>query len=348
MVQNIAKKLKHFLFTLPKSTKFHCDYQIQGPLAAGMAMPITVTFETEVEGNFHDTLGIQSEGEQPIEIHFHAIKASSDIKYEPLVNFGFVLPGQSKKELVSFKNEGKIMGNVELLYEQTPDFKVDPKSFQIEPNKTAKIQFTFTAGENPDFIRKIIDVVVGQEKIGIIDVNATIVKQALCVVFEDGGGQTSEILFGNLYFGETREIKASLVNNGPHSSSFNIKFGPCNTNLTGEGWEELESIKTPAEVGSEMTDRPMTTEPLSGVIEPYSEIPIKFICRTKIQEKQTGFTELMKNDDDSKNNDYGDNYSKEIAKTALISAPEINQTITVVMKAKAQMHRVSLSKKYYY
>jgi hypothetical protein len=38
----------------------------------------------------------------------------------------------------------------------------------------------------------------------------------------------------------------------------------------------------------------LTAEPLAGVVGPYSQVPITFICRTKKHEKKEGFTDNVK------------------------------------------------------
>jgi hypothetical protein len=101
--------------------------------------------------------------------------------------------------------------------------------------------------------------------------------------------------------GERREYPAFLVNNGPKPVPFNFKFLPGLRNLD-ESTAGDESVKnsqastadsliSPAQAGKEQTERVLTTEPLSGMVAPYSQVPIKFICRTKKHEKVGGFSD---------------------------------------------------------
>jgi hypothetical protein len=41
-----------------------------------------------------------------------------------------------------------------------------------------------------------------------------------------------------------------------------------------------------------MTERVLTVFPYSGVVLPYEQIPLQFICRTKKHEIVTGFADL--------------------------------------------------------
>ena len=60
---------------------------------------------------------------------------------------------------------------------------------------------------------------------------------------------------------------------------------------------EQDNFVSPAEVGKELTDRVLTTFPLSGTVGPYQQIPIQFVCRTKKHERTGGFADLITKDD---------------------------------------------------
>ncbi len=54
-------------------------------------------------------------------------------------------------------------------------------------------------------------------------------------------------------------------------------------------------------MGKELTERVLSTFPLSGVVGPYQQMPIQFICRTKKFDRVGGFADLSeKNQDASK------------------------------------------------
>ena len=116
-------------------------------------------------------------------------------------------------------------------------------------------------------------------------------EQHLSIVFEEGGGQKSSLNFGTLYMGQRREYPAFLVNNGPQPANFNLRFLNGLKNLDEDYPETADSFISPAQAGKELTDRVLTAEPLSGVVAPYSQVPITFICRTKKHEKKGGFSD---------------------------------------------------------
>jgi hypothetical protein len=61
-VRNISKRVRRLKFTSPKTSKFQIEHDMQGPLAAGLAVKMNVSFETDQDGDFHDVVEIQAEG----------------------------------------------------------------------------------------------------------------------------------------------------------------------------------------------------------------------------------------------------------------------------------------------
>ena len=190
---------------------------MQGPLAAGLAVKMNVSFETDAEGDFHDVVEIQAEGhDQKFQLFLHALRPAPDVQFEPLVNFRFVPIKTTKHEEIEFKNEGRMTGHVTLeVAQKGAGLEVEPEQFSIEPEEVRRVRVSLTAME-PDLITRLLQVHVdGQEKSRTIEVTATSVEQHLSIVFEEGGGQKSSLNFGTLYMGERREYPAFLVNNGP-------------------------------------------------------------------------------------------------------------------------------------
>lgn len=175
---------------------------------------------------------------------------------------------------------------------------IEPKSFQLDPNQVRRVLVGLKA-DVADVITKHILVKIENDQSEddgckrLIEVTATCVKQQLSVVFEDGGGQKSSLNFGTIYMGERREYPAFLVNNGPQPAPFKFKFLQGLRNLEENFNDETETFISPAEVGKELTDRVLTAEPLSGMVPPYSQIPINFICRTKKYDKKGGFSDSV-------------------------------------------------------
>ena len=235
VIRNISKKVRRIKFEQPTTRKFMVDFEAQGPLAAGLALNINVSFQAEDERDYFDYITIRPEGAPPVKLKLHALKPSTDIIFEPFVNFGFIPIGRKMYRSILFRNLGRRGGFVHLTYTnkdspQSQDFEIDLPDFELKENDHQEVTLALTASDPPVFDRKVITVLVGEEKIGSIDVNATFVKSFFSVVFDDGGDKTSsELPFGSLYFGETRERIGTLVNNGPSSAPFHIKFNKGNS-----------------------------------------------------------------------------------------------------------------------
>jgi len=117
-VRNISKKVRRIKFSQPKTNKFKCDYDMQGPVAAGLAIKMNVSFESDVEGDFHDVIEISTEDhKETYKLYLHALKPGPDIQFEPLVNFKFIPINTTKYEEIEFKNEGRVAGTVRLEFD---------------------------------------------------------------------------------------------------------------------------------------------------------------------------------------------------------------------------------------
>lgn len=124
-------------------------------------------------------------------------------------------------------------------------------------------------------------------KIGEIDILGTAVTQQVSLIFENGGGPSTEVDFGYIYFGLSKEINAFLVNNGPKTVEFDINFISNEASLKGYSNDEL--ILTPAEEGKKNNETILSASPKIGQILPYSQIAIMFTCKTKLKKSIKGW-----------------------------------------------------------
>ena len=82
------------------------------------------------------------------------------------------------------------------------------------------------------------------------------------------GAQSSSFDFGDIYFGQSKEIEAYLVNNSPQRFNFKAKFvsGIQSNN------NDMQSLQTPNELGQEQVQRVMTCIPEDGIVDSYSQV----------------------------------------------------------------------------
>ena len=276
MVRNVTKKMKRIKIKPPTGGKFFCDYVNTGPLAPGLSMELVISFKTNEEGStFTDEVLIIPEGEEPRSLKLLAFLKAWHVLYPPFVNFGFVQPSKPTAKEIEFSNEGDNPAAVAVtVVGGDTSVMVENGVFELKRKERRKVTTTLTAQGTAELITKALNVTVGGELRDPIALNAVVVRQVLSVVFANGAGQASEISFGTLFFGETREVDAVLVNNGPDEVRFNITFSrDHDRDKEGEGHEDLE-VKAPRDFGREMMDRVMTVVPISATVAPYSDVTL--------------------------------------------------------------------------
>lgn len=81
--------------------------------------------------------------------------------------------------------------------------------------------------------------------------------------------------------------------------SFKFNFHPNKSRKDfNDNYDDDDFASTPEEAGLEMTQRILSAEPVQGFVKPYSQIPIKFLCNTKIKKQEKGWTVTLSPDYD--------------------------------------------------
>jgi hypothetical protein len=89
-----------------------------------------------------------------------------------------------------------------------------------------------------------------------------------------------------MYVGQYSEIEGFLVNNSPKKLKFRTTFR-LGFKVS---QEEFTFVQSPSELGHEQNERIMHCEPASGEVPSFSQIPMKFICKSKITYKEQIYT----------------------------------------------------------
>lgn len=193
---------------------------------------------------------------------------------------GFIQVGKEKREVVKFRNEGGVDKRVDLKLGETCELKIIPNnSFLLKSNEEVEIELAFTPTESGIF-RGLIEVITdGQCFLRQIDVNATCVE-FLKFIINDKGEELTSLEFGTVLFGQRKKLLGYLVNNSPESFYFNVTY------IQGllEAYQEEQNLQTPQEVGEEQTHRILSIEPSEGMIESYSQTPLTFFCKSRVQD----------------------------------------------------------------
>ena len=326
-IYNISKKTKSVNIKHPNGLfKVDTDKKNKrSKIPPGLHLELIVIFETEqpiTEDQFEEIV-ISSENDFKLVLPLKAYLPQPLVQFEPLINLGFVPVGTRKIDTIQFLNDGTIGTKIELKLSKKDEMKLDMNNIYLPPYKskvpedkrkvTVSISFEPLKTQN---LHEKIEVIqeVGQKSLGFIEVIATSVVQQMSIVFEEGGGPQTDINFGLLYFGQKKECSAFLVNNGPKEMNFKFFFHPNKSRKDFSGNYENDFASTPEEAGMEMTQRILSAEPIQGKVEAYSQIPIKFICSTKIKKEEKGWKVTISPDYDMNNNNHPSNLRDKLNK----------------------------------
>jgi len=226
LVRNLTKGPRRIRVYQPKTSKFRCDYDMQGGIAAGLAMNLVVIFESEVKGDFHDSIRLVSEENFEYELRIHAYQPKSNIIFPQFLNLGFCKLNRPKDVKLLFKNKGNTQGKVELKFDpiSSKDIKIDPMVFQLNPYKSQEVIVGYVPREN-GILRGLIEVYVD----GVVNLQKNIEVTGTSVEFnkfltDESGGKIDMIDFGPTYFGQRKEVRSFLVNNTPEKTHYKIIF----------------------------------------------------------------------------------------------------------------------------
>ena len=280
VVKNLTTSVKRIRVFQPKNSCFRCDYAMLGPIAPGLSIELVVSFESEENGEFIDSITIISDNNIEYEVAISAYSPMAKIIFEPFVNFGFIQAGKSKTQTVLFKNEGSREGSVHILSEDIKDFAIEPKmGFILQKKETKRVNFTYSPKEPGIFRGEVKVETSGKSFIDKIDVNATCVEFLRFIINEEGE-ELNKIEFGTVLFGQRKKITGHLVNNSPEGFYYRIIY------LQGLHmiYKEENNIMTPHEQGVQQTRRLLQVEPSEGYINSYDQVPLTFSCKTWVEE----------------------------------------------------------------
>eukprot|EP00294_Goniomonas_avonlea_P005850 CAMPEP_0114571638 /NCGR_PEP_ID=MMETSP0114-20121206/17847_1 /TAXON_ID=31324 /ORGANISM="Goniomonas sp, Strain m" /LENGTH=468 /DNA_ID=CAMNT_0001758759 /DNA_START=96 /DNA_END=1500 /DNA_ORIENTATION=- len=157
-------------------------------------------------------------------------------------------------------------------------------------------------------------VVTGQ----VLDMNVSVVRQALEMILPNGEGIVDKMQFGTLYYGEVKKYDCLLVNDGPEPSQFTISLAANSTSNPSENSEDF----------------PFDVYPFEGLLQPFEQIPISVAFKPIRPQNKTGFKCKAKAPLDERQ-DFGF--------VAVVEAANHDQKSRVTLTGKAVRHAVSIS-----
>ena len=327
-IYNISKKTKSVSIKHPNGL-FKVDTDKKNKrtkIPPGLYLELIVIFETEqtIKEDQFDQIIITSENDFKLILPLKAYLPQPLVQFEPLINLGFVPVGSRKIDTIQFINDGIIGTNIELRLNKNEELKLDKNNIYLPPynskisedKRKVTVSIIFEPGHTQNLHEKIeVWQDIGQKELGFIEIIATSVVQQMSIVFEEGGGPQTDINFGLLYYGQKKECSAFLVNNGPKEMNYKFFFHPNKSRKDFNDNFEDDFASTPEEAGTEMTQRILSAEPMQGRIEAYSQIPIKFLCSTKIKKEEKGWRATLYPEYDINNKNLQSNLRDKLNKT---------------------------------
>lgn len=285
LIKNLTPTARRLRIFQPNSLNFRCDYDLTKAIAPGLALKVLVSFETTTLHDFSDSFKVVSDQDFSLEVPLKAYPARGQIVFEPFVNLGFLPLNKEKTEFISFKNEGKTLGKVELRFDKLQEVTVDPNFFTIQPNQEVAVRVNYQPREAGILKGRIEVIVEGQSFLRTIEVTAVAVDYNRFFIDEKGNIVT-KLDFGHVYYGQKKETTLFLLNNTPKVGRFQAKL----TANKHAGKPGLEKYISPHELGVEELERVFICQPNIGVIEPYAQIKLHITCHPRITEKTSIWT----------------------------------------------------------
>ena len=256
--------------------------------------------------------------------------------------------GTKKIDVINFINDGSQEAKIELILDTKNDeLSLDKESLLLpkydnkikEEQRKQIVTIIFEPKQTINLHEKIEVRLItpeGKKELGFIEIVATSVVQQMSIVFEQGGGPHTDINFGLLYYGQKRECNAFLVNNGPKEMVFKFNFYPNKSRKDfNEYFDDEDFASTPEEIGKEITQRVLSAEPMTGIIKSYSQIPIKFLCDTKLKKSDKGWKVTLSPEYDLINKRSNNLRDK-------LSIPEHFQSLAAVKFEEENVNKLSL------
>eukprot|EP00941_MAST-03F_sp_MAST-3F-sp1_P000816 g816.t1 len=358
-VQNTDSKVRRVRIIPPKTNFFRVAYFPNTAVAPGLDVQFEVEFQAAVEKDYHDKITVIS-GDESIEVPLHAYLPAPNIEFDPFCDLGVVVLNSSATKYIEFMNSGHRPGDVEIECEDE-NFEISPLKFQLGPKGrfidqdrdgrmeedewvdyprdqwTSRVRVEFV-GTEVGPVRGVARVKLkGRSGIRVLDINAEVVDQRLELVPIGGDGPSiEEIPFGTVYYGEKREVRSMLVNNGPNPVSFSF----VDEEKKREGETDGDDLDEEENENSAKPPKPPETiliKPMEGMMKPYSSTEVVCTFAPIYVRPRFGFAA----DDERK----GKIQPKLFSKKMLIVCGDTKQEIPLQLNGTASPPFVQLSER---
>jgi hypothetical protein len=329
-IRNVSQTAQRIRIKAPKSGFFALNYIPSGVVSPGLDIRAQIECqlpEGSTDLEYLDTITVVM-GENELIVPIVATKKVADVVFDSLLNFGFVAKGHKATHTVLFTNRGEVAGGIK--FNSSPFLTFQPPRLRLAPNEKQSVTVTL-GGVDVGVFREVAEVLIeGSLTKGMLDVSAHCVPQVLSLLKSNGGGIVEEINFGALFYGETRQIGAFIVNSGPQQLSFSALCIDEDARLPSRG-------KTPApddDLGGGSEKNALVFFPSEGVIKPFSQLPVTISFSPEMPTPDTGFKlEFMS----------ALKESQAVMKKAVVESIETGQRLVVDVTGSVSLADVTLS-----
>jgi hypothetical protein len=324
-VRNVSNASERIRLIPPKSSIFAVNYVPAPSIAPGLDLraEIECLIPQELPGHVFLDKIIAVMGNRRVELSVKAEKPQLRLSYPSFLDFGCLQRSQTVIKEVWFENKSRLQGSIRFLPPKSSSLKLSTGKMDFESSAgtgcRALLKITLESkdcGMFRDFIR-FLDTSTSEEF--CIEVIAQVNQPELLVLSNDKSGVLENADFGNIFFGEVRTMTALLVNSGPQSLSYSIRF---------EDEEENSSTENTAD-----KVKSLSISPVDGVVKPFSEIPLTVTFSPSFENPFKGFRAAV---------------MKELSKplfqrrVALIECLDSSQNITLGLEGTAISPSVSV------
>lgn len=271
-VVNKTKAAQRIRFLPPKTGNFAINYIPAGAVAPGLDVRAEV--ECHVADNaseffISDSITVVM-GQHKVEIPLLAQKPCADVVFNSFLNFGLLPEKQLASSTVVFENRGDVAALISFHKENNSKFLLGTATTKIEPHSEFSLTIRCdckTLGPIRELIR--VDMPGVAENM-ILDVSAQVVAHTLSLMSAHDNKVLDMVEFGAMYYGQSKSVKAILINNGPQQVNFTVNFPDDDADSAGP-------------------EKQMSISPMDGTLNPFTQLPVTLHFNPVAPEPGKGF-----------------------------------------------------------
>uniref|UniRef100_A0A0G4F070 Calponin-homology (CH) domain-containing protein n=1 Tax=Chromera velia CCMP2878 TaxID=1169474 RepID=A0A0G4F070_9ALVE len=287
-IRNVSTKGRRVRLGRPSTSYFRLHYENFIALAPGLTVPVEVEYYSKDGKDANDVLVIQCEDEEVIDIPLKARRPTALFEYPTTLNFGPLLPRRRHIREFTITNVGTKAGVFEVKVHQqrtSADVMFTPNNVAVEPGESLRVKAHLSCDEACSFQEvawvSSPDVCKLDPPLPPISVEAVITGQNLRLLIN--GQEESFAELGSLYFGQTKEVSAEVINDGPHNAHFRVAVVENDPPTPPWSAEDPTAPLAAANIFSFF--------PSSGEVPPFGKLPVTIRIATPVweQDKMKGF-----------------------------------------------------------